>query len=262
MCVAGKSITVEQAKEIILATDSFLTHVSEYVGGNNREWNKWARDQLGYSVFDSNPDGSYGPSGLRFGVAHEKMSRVEQLAGFLKTEYVQNSWASCAFVGGPHGWCHPDGTVRYADNVGKWPSVSEVAEEWEVIGQRWPFLDVWVTLMSGESCEVHRQSVVTFHLFGGELKFFEGTLEPLKFDSVVAPSMKQRLLGVLYGDTRREQGLPDEWVRELGERTRPIVASVMAENEPTESTTEPQEPARPVTESAPAAGGGVARVLG
>jgi hypothetical protein len=41
MIVTGKPVTVENAKDIIFRTDSFLTSSDEFSGGNNKEFNDW-----------------------------------------------------------------------------------------------------------------------------------------------------------------------------------------------------------------------------
>lgn len=48
MIVTGKPVTIDQAKEIIFRTDSFLTSSDEFAGGNNREFNEW------YSIYTQN----------------------------------------------------------------------------------------------------------------------------------------------------------------------------------------------------------------
>lgn len=214
MLVDGDPVTPEQAKEIILHTDTFLTDPGSY-GGNNRGWNQWAKEVLGYDWIEDKYD-------LQDQFRHE--------SGFLGAGYVHNNWASCSFIGGPHGWCHPNGVIRYRDNVGKWPSVGCVADDWSAIAARWPFLSLHVTLMNCESCEdeVERKPVVTMRVHAGKVSFFEGTLEhhadiaPQPVESMVANFAER-----MSGGVSREQGLPDEWIKDLGNITRPIVFGLL-----------------------------------
>ncbi len=46
MIVTGKPVTIHQAKDIILRTDSFLTDSYEHAGGNNQEFNDWYRKYI------------------------------------------------------------------------------------------------------------------------------------------------------------------------------------------------------------------------
>jgi hypothetical protein len=133
MIVSGVPVTVEQALEIIRRTDNFFQHPG-YLG-NDRKFNErlMARFRI---------PGSW--------EAREGWSTDW---GVIQTEYVTNSWIACAYIYGPHGWCHPDGVIGFVDNVGKWPTVKDILEEWTLLAEAFPFLDVGVTLMDREHCE-------------------------------------------------------------------------------------------------------------
>lgn len=239
MLVAGDSITVEQAKNIIFATDTSLT--CYFMGGNDRKFEEDFKCATGYSKFETNYEDRSKMTDEEKEKDKEKgieLSRARwqaweaftQEAKFLSTEYVHNSWASCAYIYGPHGWCHPDGTISYTDNVGKWPSVEDVANDWKKIAARWPFLNVWVTLMNAEHCEDHSAPVVTFHVSNGTVEYYEGTTEPMA-------TVKKRddfelglNMGMIFsGRHSREHGLPDGWIEEFTEKVRPLVDEVTAE---------------------------------
>lgn len=68
---------------------------------------------------------------------------------------------SSCFISGSHGWCHPGGTISFVDNVGKWPSVEEIKNDWEILAKAFPFLKMEITLMDKESCEEDSQPVVS-----------------------------------------------------------------------------------------------------
>jgi hypothetical protein len=51
MIVWGDPVTIDQAKNIILRTDSFITSMSNYSGGNNHNWNKRIKSILGTDMF-------------------------------------------------------------------------------------------------------------------------------------------------------------------------------------------------------------------
>lgn len=222
MLVAGKPVTVEQAQDIILRTDDFLTDVSDYRGGNNHRWNAWAADVLGYA-------------GLKEKLGQnlwEFQSRLREALGHVSTEYVSNSWASCAFIYGPHGWCHPDGTIAHVDNVGKWPSAEEVHADWVRLAQAFPWLDLAATLMSEESSggpdgEVGAP-VVTFIVKDGGVTVAQ---QPVEVEVAMPKRNLDAALARLHHGGR-EQGLPDDWMEAYAERTRPIVAKLLSELAP------------------------------
>lgn len=166
MLVTGVPVSEEQALEIIRRTDTFFT----WGGGNNRAFNNMVHETLRMPVNDSYeqyPGCEQFKSFDDYWAAKEKW---REKWGLVDTEYVINSWISCSFVGGPHGWCHPDGTIGFSDNVGKWPSVEEVYNDWVILAKEFPFLDIGVTLMNGESCEDDISPVVSFVVKDGTVE--------------------------------------------------------------------------------------------
>ena len=234
MLVTGTPVTPEQAKEIIFATDSALT--STYGGcGNDRQYEAWFMGLTHYSRFDLktpyfNSDALSEEERIKARELLQKCwdaaSEFETRANFLRTEYVRNSWAISAFIFGPGGWMHPDGNIAFIDNVGKYPSVLELATEWSEISARWPFLDVWVTLMSGEGSEDGTRPVVTFHVHDGLVDTFEGTLQPF-INKKVVRNFETEFDASSFGlDRSREHGLPRAWMVEFAEKVRPLVDEI------------------------------------
>lgn len=214
MLVWGQSVTVEQAQEIILCTDDFLTSFSDYAGGNNHKWNTWARKTLGVDAnFGTNP-----------GLVWRLQEELREAIGFIQTNYVRNDWASCCYVYGPHGWCHPDGTIGFVDNVGKWPSAEELVSDWTALTEAFPFLALHATFMSGESCEEDLQPHFTLRVKDGKVEM----LEPVLPSADEMPKIDRSDAAMLSRMTsRREQGLPDEWIHLYAERLKPHLAKIL-----------------------------------
>ncbi len=236
--VTGKPVVAEAAKEIIRRTDSFFLG---YGGGNNHQYNRWVRELLGMPLaFWDRPDhrplppnASEAEVKARQALVHADIKKEnEQQAIFdevwkpISTEYIHNSWLSCAFIGGPHGWMHPDGRIGFVDNVGKWPSILSIYEDWKTLAEAFPFLEIGSTLFSGEECESGIEPVVSFQVMNGNVLL----IDPNKTDvhaghpiatrrypdddypngtMTVAEAFKRD-----YGDPRREQGVPDSWIFE------------------------------------------------
>jgi hypothetical protein len=223
MYVWGKSVTVDQAKDIILRTDSFLTDIYEHSGGNNHRWNEWARTTLGYQqILDAHKGTDAG-----WRIPYEVSNKVREEIGYISTEYVHNTWASSSFIYGPYGWCHPDGMIWYQDNVGKWPSTEDIHQEWVDLAAAFQYLDLTATLMSGEGCEDDTKPLVSFRVKDGKC----AVIQPIMPE---AYAMRPRDIGsavamIASGFNGREQGLPDEWVVEYGERIRPMVERIHGE---------------------------------
>jgi len=182
MIVVGKTITVEQALEIIRRTDMFFTHG---YGGNDHGFDNRAKMIVGMPETDLWREPSYNEwsDELRTKLWQERWDGLQawrEKWQVIETEYVHNSWISCSFVGGPHGWCHPDGKIFYQDNVGKWPSIEAIRKDWSILAKAFPFLDLRVLLMDRESCEDNREPVVGFRVKSGRVRVLPGEASMFK----------------------------------------------------------------------------------
>lgn len=222
MIVTGKPVTVEQAKEIIFRTDRFMTDASEYSGGNARDFNAAYRTKAGLDLLME--ERTY-PEGHKYmSTDWEKQERLYEKAGFISTGYVHNDWASCAFIFGPHGWCHPNGTIAFADNVGKWPSIEEVYQDWAAIAHAFPFLDINVTLMSGESCEDDTEPVINFRVLDGEVTVREPDLSVHEGGRPAERDIEEAIKWI--GMSGGELGLPRQWYDDYAVRVRALVDEI------------------------------------
>ena len=211
MVVSGEPVGVTNAKEIIRRTDRFFVDFSDYAGGNNRTWNKWANKKLFKHLLD---DDNISP--------HEVYVRQEVFAkrwGHIETEFVSNDWASCAFIGGPHGWCHPDGQIGFLDNIGKYPSVENVMQEWAAILEAFPFLNIRVTLMNGERHEEGDiRPVVSMIVRDNTVELTDNhDIHEYRIEDTEL-SIEQRFFHPEGG----EQGLPKEWIVDFGKIAEPL----------------------------------------
>jgi hypothetical protein len=225
MYVFGAAVTVEQAKDTILRTDPFLTDVHDIHGGNNQRWNEWARKELGYAHVSALAQSLGKPHEFRFpSIVSEKLN---QALGVVETEYVRNSWASSCYAYGPHGWSHPNGTIWYADNVGKWPEAEAVFAEWERLAAAFPYLDLKVTLMSGEYCELQTSPVVSFRVQNGTVVLLDEPIVPEYPANQTRRDTTSLILSL--NDLSREQGLPNDWIYEYAAKTQPLVEKFIEE---------------------------------
>ncbi len=164
LTVAGDPVTEDQAAEIIVRTNL------AWIGGNDQEWKQAVRAVLGLPDDDDWSEGRWAQDEA----AWEAIRHIG-------LDYLVNTQIISAYLGGPHGWMHWDGTVGCSGfNIGKWPSVEEVRDEWQDIAEAWPFLTLRSQLLSGEWCEDDAVPVVEFRVSGGRVEVVapEGVLAP------------------------------------------------------------------------------------
>lgn len=225
MLVFGERVKPEVALEVIRRTDTFFTQGYD---GNNRDFSERVRRLVRYPNYDHNADQ------LEMQARYEEFQKVWKP---VRTEYVTNSWVSCSFIFGPHGWMQPDGRIQYGDNVGKWPSVEEIFDDWRLLAETFPFLRLDAVLMDGEGDSRDEEDnnrelkpVVTFRVRDGEVNLLDPSGAYLPFSAFghsiatvtdvtqrnIAASIGNLFGGARFGDGRtNENAIPlatiEEW---------------------------------------------------
>ena len=117
--ITGESVTPEQADEIIRRTDTFLTFG---FGGNDQRFDEAAKSILHLPQFPSLDD-SMSPEDRHILIEeyHKDYEYWHSKWQLVSTQYIKNSWISTCYIGGPCGWCHPDGNIGNSYNIVKWP---------------------------------------------------------------------------------------------------------------------------------------------
>ncbi|QDJ96288.1 hypothetical protein Xoosp13_101 [Xanthomonas phage Xoo-sp13] len=142
MLVTGDKVTPEQARDIIFRTNG------SYISTNDRDFEAKVMEYLGI------PKGEYG--------YYNGYDKLREKFQSLSLHYLNNDRISSCWVGGFHGWMNWDGTVFSNNyNIGKWPSVEEVLEDWAAIAQAFPYLNLRCQLLNHESSEDIEEPKVT-----------------------------------------------------------------------------------------------------
>lgn len=197
----GKTISEEQALEIIRRTDKFFER-PEYAG-NDRDFRKEAMKIIRY------PEMKEGASYQEF---YKREEEFKKRWGVICTEYIINDWLASSYIGGPHGWCHPDGTIAYRDNIGKWPEPEEVYKDLNTIAQNFPFLDFYCCIMNGEKDEDPDKCKLSFHVQDGEVEI----LKPLPLKDTL-PALEIPDYGFFGFLTRSEHEIGLDQLRKWAE---------------------------------------------
>lgn len=134
LLVVGQNITPEQADEVLIRTAN-----PRLLQVNDQAWNATVARVLGLEL------GKYG---------HATTESVEEAVtryGFLELVYLYTSRIASSWIGGPHGWCDWDGRIGCSTyNIGKWPDLEDVTEDWKLIAREFPYLNLTAQLVTEE----------------------------------------------------------------------------------------------------------------
>ena len=163
MVVKGRNVTLEQAAEIIIKTDSHLPDFK--YAGNDDALAKKMNELFGI------PWESYGGKDFDHNTYWNTKQRLSNKLGCIELAYLTNDRIISSYVGGPHGWCNWQGNIfTNSYNIGKWPEVEEVAQDWGNIAEAFPFLELQCQLFSEEQCSDEPTiSLVTFNVKKGHV---------------------------------------------------------------------------------------------
>lgn len=243
--VTGKRVTPEQAKDIIMRTDGTASGFCEYSFGNDKRFGERCVRDFGWEPFINAQNGIYAAKTEEtrtaawanlaqvcapYDTLYDIRDAWKKEMAIIETEYVYNRWLASAYIFGPTGWCHPDGTIQVdGHNYGKYPGVSDIAHEWELLAEAFPYLDLACTLQSEEA---HSDNigypVVTILVKGGKVRVCKPDLslhEP-KARHVKEASMTDAVQMILMHPSFREQGWSREWIEEFCERSKAAIARV------------------------------------
>lgn len=160
LLVIGKPVTKEQAMEIVLRTDRLDFSC------NDREWSK----QLNKIVYNVESTGRSINDAIKeqLGITDwneqfEYQVKQKNLLNPLELDYLQNSQIASSWIGGAHGWC------SWGGNIG------EVFNEWTIIAEAFPFLDIRSQLLNCEvsGVDVEPMAVVEFVIKAGKVTMVE-----------------------------------------------------------------------------------------
>lgn len=220
LTVVGKRVTIEQAAEILIRTDH---NIPNYMyGSNDKEFSQQLMDLFGVPTLH-NPSGRLIRSDTV--TYFDRMDDLRKRLGVLRLEYLANEQIVSCYVGGPHGWCNWSGDIfTNTYNIGKWPSVGRVADEWGEIAKTFPYLELKSQLFNGESCEGETTPLVEFEVKDGHV----GVHKPVSPLVPVVDSFSYGDMLTLL-DPRRERGIS---IEELQEKLENLYGTIPQFEEP------------------------------
>ena len=140
--IVGEKVELDQAREILRRCDLFFTGS----GSNHREYDEYIWKAIKRPEWDYDNENYIDYA--------KRLNEWDKKYGILQLEYLYTNNISSCFIGGVHGWCHPNGEIFFNENVGKWPSWEELHSDCKTIAKAFPFLDMKVYLFNQEAfCE-------------------------------------------------------------------------------------------------------------
>ena len=129
LLVRGERVSPDEAAEIIVRTS---------------RWPIWSNDKKAQNVYNA-------LAGFVPKVPWQEERKVAEKFGALELSYLSNSRIQSSWVCGTFGWCSWEGNIGCSYyNIGKWPSVDEVTEDWAMIAKAFPFLSLTAQVLSEE----------------------------------------------------------------------------------------------------------------
>ena len=159
MMVMGKRVELGQAMEILIRTSGF------YFSSNEHAFDRQLYEAAGVKFKED--ETYFGRSDSETYKAAYARYRI--LNGIT---YLCNHQIVTAYVGGPYGWMNWGGEVvtSPAYNIGKWPDAPGILEEWRIIAEAFPYLDLRCQLYDKEECEEDPQPLVEYVVKDGKAK--------------------------------------------------------------------------------------------
>ena len=185
--IFGEPITKKQADEIIRRTDEFFFNGTS---GNDDKWKAKAKKILNIpNSNDFRPDDDDTARDTFdewYGRYEEARDAYHKRWQWIYLYHVSNEWISTCNGRGFDGWCHPDGTIRYNQNIGKWPSIEDVTHDLELIAKEFPFLHFFCTIVNHNydydkekdyHFEENPKSIISFEVIDGKVGILSNAID-------------------------------------------------------------------------------------
>lgn len=80
----------------------------------------------------------------------EKIQNWYKDNGILELQYFHNDWIASSNINGANGWMHPDGTIYWLNNIGKYPDEESIMSDLNMISSNFTDLDFYVDVFDYE----------------------------------------------------------------------------------------------------------------
>jgi len=202
LIVKGESVTPEQAAEIIIRTNAYP------FCSNDREFEVILNNLMfGVPKYYGLIYGGWNDSISREEIeqVHKQIENKLEELKVLDIVELHNHQIVSSWIGGAHGWWKWDGTIFTNNyNIGKWPEVETVYEDWVKISEAFPFLNLKCQLLNKEAGddEVEAKPLIEFVVKDGKVSMNIPT------DLIVEPvGLSAEDFAVRFNATYGERGI-------------------------------------------------------
>lgn len=166
--ITGRSVSHSTAREILMRTDGNIR--SMRLSTNAHEFKTHVSNAFGWSVVQAWDDAWHRLNDderdqFRTIVGVNTPWSIDELfaerVGTIQLSTMETDLLCSCYVGGPTSWITPNGTIFMMNkNLGKWPDVKAIAEDWATLAENFQELDLVCTVMDNEWCSDERLSPV------------------------------------------------------------------------------------------------------
>jgi hypothetical protein len=174
LVVVGNPVTKKQAEEVIVRTDGlyFYTNENNFLTQLNILLYEVDFFEDEYWTLEKAIARKLKIDKQDYTSIYKYQQSIKDKYRVLDLSYLSNQQIVSCMCGGPYGWMDWNGVIDCDYyNIGKWPSVEAVYEEWQAIAYNFPFLDLKCQLYNVENCEKKdHMPVIQFDISKGNVE--------------------------------------------------------------------------------------------
>ncbi|AFH14851.1 hypothetical protein LU11_gp320 [Pseudomonas phage Lu11] len=222
--IVGDSVTEEQALDIILRTDKFITGISEPMSRRFTQLRALIHKQSGMDAIVKAAN-KHDHEGVVFFLKYHAQKYIRDALGFCSFECIHNTWAASSYLHGAYGFCSPEGKIFYCDNSrGSYPSTQSYYEDLLALAEAFPYLRFKSSMYGGEHCDDAVKCVISFVVENGTVT---PTLEDFGLRAHSTRGANEgadAIIDIMRGQrTVKETALSPEFLKRCAERIQPLV---------------------------------------
>lgn len=227
--IVGDNVTEEQALDIILRTDKFITGISESISRRFEPLREMIQKHSGMDSIvkaANKKKKELDHEGIGFFLQYHAQKHIRDALGFCAMGCIHNTWAASSYLHGAYGFCSPEGKIFYCDNSrGSYPSTQSYYEDLISLAKAFPYLRFKTSMYGGEHCDDNEvKCVISFVVENGTVT---PTLEDFGLRAHSTRGANEgadAIIDIMRGERNvKETALSPEFLKRCAERIQPLV---------------------------------------